>query len=270
MTPAVVLERVGLSLGGKPILHDIDWFLPRGGRAALLGANGSGKSTLLRVLAGYLFPMEGKVHVLGERFGAVDLNSLRKSIGVVDSASPLLFDERVSVRDAVITGFFGNLAPWFNRPTHAQETAADTMIETVGLANHSNQPFTTLSTGERRRALLARVLVQEPELLLLDEPAAGLDLPGREQLLASLESAISRRPDLTLILATHWLEELPTSTDHILLLANGAIAASGPPSDVLTAGRLSAAFRTPVTIHHQNGRWHWMVAQETRSPSGRG
>src|SRR5688572_9410220 len=121
MTPAVSLKGVGVQLGGQPILHDIDWTLPSGSRAALLGANGSGKSTLLRVLAGYQFPTEGTAEVLGERFGAVDLNRLRSRIGVVDPASPLLFDERVSVRDAVLTGFFGYLSPWFNDTTPEQE-----------------------------------------------------------------------------------------------------------------------------------------------------
>jgi iron complex transport system ATP-binding protein len=259
MRPAVVLNGLGVELGGKPILHGVDWSLPRGSRAALLGANGSGKSTLLRVVAGYQFPTEGRAEVLGERFGAVDLNQLRTRIGVVDPASPLLFDERVSVRDAVLTGFFGNLSPWFNEPTSAQEAAADAMIEAIGLVDHSRQSFTTLSSGERRRALIARVLVQEPEMLLLDEPAAGLDLPGREQLLSTLESAVERRPELTMILATHWLEELPSSTDHVVLMADGIVSASGDPTEVLTDERLSEAFRTPVTVHSADGRWHWSV-----------
>lgn len=259
MNPAVVLSGLGVQLGGRPILHGVDWSLPRGSRAALLGANGSGKSTLLRVLAGYQFPTEGTAGVLGERFGAIDLNQLRTRIGVVDPASPLLFDDRVSVRDAVLTGFFGNLSPWFNEPTSVQEAAADAMIETIGLERHSTQPFKTLSSGERRRALIARVLVQEPELLLLDEPAAGLDLPGREQLLSTLETAVERRPELTMILATHWLEELPSSTDHVVLMANGTISAYGDPKDVLTDERLSKAFRTPVTVQANDGRWHWSV-----------
>ena len=256
---AVALTDVGVALGGKPILQHVDWTLPRGSRAALLGANGSGKSTLLRLLAGYQYPTEGTVCILGERFGAIDLSRLREKIGVVDPASPLLFDERTNVRDAVSTGFFGNLAPWFNEPTPAQETIADETLETVGLSSHAQQPFTTLSTGERRRALLARVLVQQPELLLLDEPAAGLDLPGREELLATLETAVERRSDLTMIVATHWLEELPASTDHVLLLAEGQVAASGAPADVLTPERLSAAFRTSVAVRHDDGRWHWFV-----------
>ena len=256
---AVVLTDVGVMLGGNRVLQHVDWNLPRGSRAALLGANGSGKSTLLRVLAGYQYPTEGTVDILGERFGVVDLSMLRQRIGVVDPASPLLFDERTTVRDAVLTGFFGNLAPWFNEPTQAQESLADETLDTVGLASHSQQAFTTLSTGERRRTLLARVLVQKPDLLLLDEPAAGLDLPGREELLATLETAVERRPDLTLIVATHWLEELPALTDHVLLLSEGRVAASGAPADVLTPGRLGAAFRTSVAVHHDDGRWHWFV-----------
>jgi len=263
MNPAVLLRGVGVQLGGQPILQGIDWTLPSGSRAALLGANGSGKSTLLRVLAGYQFPTEGTAEVLGERFGAVDLNRLRSRIGVVDPASPLLFDDRVSVRDAVLTGFFGNLSPWFNETTPEQEAAADAMMETVGLERHAFQPFTTLSSGERRRALIARVLVQEPEILLLDEPAAGLDLPGRERLLASLQAAVEQRPNVTLILATHWLEELPTSTDHVLLLEGGAVSASGLPTDVLTSERLSAAFQTPVNLHFDGGRWHWTVSRKS-------
>jgi iron complex transport system ATP-binding protein len=257
--PAVELADVGVTLGGAPILQRVDWSLPRGSRAALLGANGSGKSTLLRLIAGYQFPTQGVAQVLGERFGAVDLSKLRQRIGVVDPASPLLFDERSSVRDAVLTGFFGNLSPWFNEPTPEQRRLADDMLKTVGLALHAKQPFPTLSSGERRRALLARVLVQRPDLLLLDEPAAGLDLPGREELLATLDAAAERSPDLTLIVATHWLEELPVSTNHVLLLADGRVEAFGPPEIVLTAERLSAAFRTPVEVTRDGGRWHWFV-----------
>ena len=262
--PAVELHGVGVALGGKTILQQIDWTLPRGSRAALLGANGSGKSTLLRLIAGYQYPTEGTAAVLCEPFGSVDLSKLRERIGVVDPASPLLFDERVTVRQAVLTGFFGNLAPWFNEPSLDQERLAEETLGVVGLSMHAEQPFPTLSSGERRRALLARVLVQEPELLLLDEPAAGLDLPGREELLATLEAAVERRPDLTLIVATHWLEELPATTDHVLLLADGRVAGSGAPQDVLTADRLTSAFRTPVDVQHDDGRWHWFVRRRRR------
>ena len=257
--PAIEIRDAGLSVGGHRILERIRWSVPVGARAAVLGPNGSGKSTLLRLLTGYLHPTAGSLSVLGSRIGAVNLHALRRRIGIVDPSGPFQPVRRSGVLDVVLTGFFGNLTIDFDHPTGRQREAGLAALEQVGLAKHENQRFHTLSTGEQRRALLARALVRRPELLVLDEPTAGLDLLARETLLATIELLTRSAPEMTTLLVTHHLDELLPDVSEVLLLSEGAVSAAGAPRTVLTAENLSRAFGCPVTVGCRNGRWQWSV-----------
>ena len=257
---ALAFRGVGLHIRQTSILRNVTWTVPRGGRAAILGPNGCGKTTLLRIATGYGHSSEGTVELLGETLGDVDVRRLRRRIGVVDPSAANRFDERVTVAQAAATGFCGHFSPWFDEPTPAQQAAADAALTAVGMADRGAQLFNTLSTGERRRVLLARALAPKPELLALDEAAAGLDLAGRENLLANLERALRQRPGLTLLTVTHWLEELPPGLTDVLLLSAGAVVAAGPPEQVLTNVHVSAAYGCPVEVDCRAGRWSWRVA----------
>lgn len=269
---AIELRQVKFQAGSAAILGGIDWQVPPGARAAVLGPNGCGKSTLLRLITGYLFPTEGTVRTLGHTLGEVEVHRLRRAIGVVDPGGPFPPEETLSALEVVLTGFFGNLCLWFSDPTQEQRAAADQALKSVGLAAHAGQNYRTLSTGEQRRLLLARAMVQRPRLLVLDEPTAGLDLLGRETMLATLDRLVRRAPELTTVMVTHHLEELSPRTDQVLLLAKGSVVASGRPEEVLTSDKLSLAFGCRVDVDRVGGRWRWSVQPsvwQALAPSGR-
>ena len=254
-------QRVTRVFGGRTVLRDVSWTIPAGRWSAVLGPNGCGKSTLLRLLTGYLFPTTGVVHLLGHRLGRVDLPKLRRRIGVVDPEGPVRFPPTMTVRDAVVTGFFGHHVLHFDDPTADQRERADALLPQVGLTAVADKPVATLSSGERRRLLLARAAVAEPDLLVLDEPTTGLDLPGRENLLAGVLQLTRSRPTMSVLSVTHHLEELPEPLAEVLLLRDGSTVSSGSPDAVLTAANLSDAFGLPVSVRRDGGRWHWALAR---------
>lgn len=256
---AFALTEASLVVRGRTIVNRLTWSVAAGARAAILGANGSGKSTLLRLLCGYWFPTTGVVSVLGCKLGEVNLDDLRRRIGVVDPAGPFVPDPRLTVHQAVLSGFFGHLCVDFDNPSLEQQHAAAQAAAEVGLEARLAQSWATLSTGEQRRALLARALVARPSLLLLDEPTAGLDLLARETMLATVDQLARRRPEMTCVMVTHHLEELLPETTAIALLHGGRLAAHGPPEAVLVPDRLTSAFGCPVEVHSTAGRWHWSV-----------
>jgi iron complex transport system ATP-binding protein len=257
---AVELDRLGVDVPGFQILDDISWQLPAGAQAAILGPNGCGKSTLLRAMTAYGHVTRGVVRVLGETLGETEVHRLRRRLGIVDPVLQRLLDQDVTAEQLVATGLFGHLTTFFDRPSSDQlELARRTLCE-VGLGNHARQQVVTLSSGQLCRTWLARALVHTPELLILDEPTAGLDLLGRETLLASLSALGQRRRDLTMIMVTHHLEDLLPETDHVLLLGQGRAIASGDPADVLTEANLSLAFGCPVHVERRDGRWRWSVS----------
>lgn len=258
---AVRMNDVAVRRGATTILRDIDWTLPRGSRCVVLGPNGSGKSTLMRVVTAFMWPSEGTVDVLGRRLGRTDVRKLRRRIAVVDPAARFGVDENLTATEVVLTGYFGTLGlfdtpePW--QIEHARET-----LQSVGLAQRQTHRYRLLSTGERRRCLLARALVELPELLILDEPTAGLDLAGRERLLATITQLQHRHPDLTVIMVTHHVEEISPRTDQLLLLGEGRIVAKGRPDDVITPERLSSVFGCKVFVQKRSGRWWLEVLPE--------
>ncbi|MGV9278837.1 ABC transporter ATP-binding protein [Streptomyces griseosporeus] len=254
MTEVLRAREVRVVRDGRPVLQDVSLTVRAGEHWALLGANGAGKSTLLGLLGARFHPTHGTVEVLGRRLGRVDVRELRSYVGHVDPRHPLT--EPLTVRDVVLTGLTNSVAPlprW--RPTPAQEARADRLIGTLGLAGHRTARWPVLSQGQRGRTLIARALMPEPRLLLLDEPATGLDLPGRERLLEALDALRREHPRLATVLVTHHLEELPAHTTHAVLLREGRVLAQGPAAGVLTGERVGACFGLPLALERHDGRW---------------
>jgi iron complex transport system ATP-binding protein len=240
------------------ILRGVTWSVPSGACAAILGPNGSGKSTLTRIVGGHLWPTAGECTVLGGHFGETNLAGLRRSIRLVQSAGPYDVDPSLSARDVLLTGFFGTLA-LYDAPTDAMQQAADRLLEQVGLVHVADHIYSTLSSGERVRSLVARALAARPGLLLLDEPTAGLDLLAREQVLATVQALfepaqVAAVPPPTVVFITHHVEELPPATSHVLLLDGGTVAAQGTPQQVLRSDVLSRVYRCPLTVTRRDGR----------------
>jgi iron complex transport system ATP-binding protein len=258
----LAVELIGLSVEvpGTEILKQVSWCVPVGGKAAILGPNGSGKSTLLRAITAYGHFTSGCVRVLGHQLGSTHVHDLRRRLGIVDPTLFRLLDPGATTEQLVATGLFGHLTTYFDRPTPEQLQLARSALQEVGLANQARQPVETLSSGQLSRAWLARALVHTPDLLILDEPAAGLDLLGRETLLASLSALLGRRRALTVIMVTHHLEDLLPETDNVLLLGARDVVAVGPPQEVLTSANLSQAFGCPVQSERSDGRWRWSVS----------
>ena len=225
-------------------------------RWALLGPNGSGKSTLLSVLAGRLWPTSGTVTLLGERVGAVDLRTLRPRLGLLSATLTRELRAGLLVRECVVTGIDGALETWWRDYPTEDYARAHVLLDSLGVGHLADKAIGVISEGERARVLLARVLIANPSLLCLDEPAAGLDLGAREELLARLSDLFASERAEPAILVTHHLEELPGSLTHAVLLRAGRIVALGEIADVLTSDAVSAAFGVAVDVTaHANGRF---------------
>ncbi|ONI71825.1 ABC transporter ATP-binding protein [Kribbella sp. ALI-6-A] len=252
--PVLDLRDVTLVRDGKSLLQDVCLTVREGERWALLGPNGAGKSTMLKLCGAIEHPTRGTVEVLGKRLGRVDIRELRESIGHVDPRHPLR--SALTIEQVVSTGITGTieLMPRW-QPTAAQRTRVSELIDLLGIANRARSAWTTLSQGERGRALIARAMVADPQLLLLDEPSTGLDVAAREQLLDTIDLVHASRPTLSSILVTHHLEELPSSTTHAALLRDGRVHAAGQATGVLTSELVSECFGHPIEIEHTGDRW---------------
>lgn len=247
----------------KPLLDAITWDVRPGERWALLGQNGAGKTTLLTLAAAVEFPSAGTVEILGQTLGRTDVARLRGEIGFVDARDGHRFAPRLTVRDVIRTGATGTIGYFRERLTTLDTDRADTLLWSFGLGPIGERRFGDLSHGERKRALIARALVAYPKLLLLDEPGAGLDLPGRELLLRALGVLARDEPELAVVITTHHLEELPASTTHALLLRDGRVVGTGPVDATLTDQTLEACFGIPVDVAQANGRWSATAAERT-------
>ncbi|KAA0023335.1 ABC transporter ATP-binding protein [Antrihabitans cavernicola] len=249
---------------GRYLLRDITLHVEHGQHWVLLGANGAGKSTLLSLLGAFAHPTHGVVHVLGHQLGRVDMRELRSHIGHVDPRHTVRAP--LTVRDVVLTGLT-NTPEFIPRwaPTPDQIELAETLAASLGMSARIDAHWQTLSQGERGRALIARALMVDPSLLLLDEPATGLDLAAREQLLTALDDLRVEYPAVASILVTHHLEEIPVTTTHAMLIRDGVISAQGPIVDVLNTANISDCFDHAITITRQNDRWI-AQASERRSP----
>ena len=238
---------------GPTILDDVTWHVGTGQRWALLGPNGSGKSTTLSLAGAVRHPSKGRVSVLGSQFGKTDIPKLRESIGYVESGAQSL--DWLTAEEVVLTGIGSTLRPlWWNY-RDADRARAREMLDLLGCVELADREIKTCSQGERGRIRIARALITQPRLLLLDEPAVGLDLAAREALIAALDRLAFERPDMTVVIVSHHLEELPGSMTHALLLQSGQAVAAGPIHDVLTSDSLSACFGLPVICRHDGERW---------------
>lgn len=252
-----VLDLVGVRVvrGGNTLLEDITWTVEEGQRWAVLGPNGAGKSTLMSIAAARLHPTSGMVDILDEILGAVDVFELRPRIGMSSGAIARSIPPGETVRDVVVTAAYGVTGRWREHYDEADEARADQLLAQWGMAGRGERTFGSLSDGERKRTLIARALMTDPELLILDEPAAGMDIAGREDLVHRL-SELNADPEApTTILVTHHLEELPQGLTHLLLLDGGRVVAAGPLEEVLTSENLSAAYGTPLRLRSVDGRW---------------
>ena len=248
------LERVSVWIpAGDSILTDVSWTVLKGEQWALLGPNGAGKSTLLALAGAVRHPSAGVVTVLGGRLGRVDMPALRRRIGVVNPAFRLL--DWLTAEEVVSTGVTGTVRPLPELYGVEERARARQLLALLGCEQLAERRIDTCSQGERQRVRVARALMPNPELLLLDEPATGLDLPAREALLQALANLAAAEPRLATVLVTHHLEELPPSTSHVLLLRAGRIVAEGIADDVLADEPVSACFGFHVRVGRQEGRW---------------
>jgi len=255
--PAVRVEDVSVVRDGTAILDRVSWQVARGERWVLLGPNGSGKTTLLAVIGSSLWPTSGVVELLGERLGRVDMRELRRRIAVVSASVARQLRPGISALDVVLTGRTAALETWWHEYSEEDREEAASLLDDAGFGGRAfaERPFGLLSEGERQQVLLARALMSRPELLLLDEPAAGLDLGARERLLARL-SALAEDPSVPpLVFVTHHVEEIPPGITHAALLRDGAMVASGPIGEVLTGPSVTMAFGVEVTVEHRAGRY---------------
>ncbi len=238
------------------ILRHIDWRVEAGERWAVLGPNGAGKSTLSTIAAALSHPSSGTATILGGRLGEVDMRALRERIGFLEPRAARRFAPGLTALEVVLTG---PTATFVLRPDRLQ--AADTeragqLLERFGCGGLFERKLGDLSQGERQRVLLARALVADPELVVLDEPASALDLPGREAVVAALEALAADHPGRAIVNVTHHVEEIPPSTTHVLLLRDGAVSAAGPIEAILADGPMSACFGVPVRMRRDDdGRW---------------
>jgi iron complex transport system ATP-binding protein len=246
---------VGVRREGRWILDAIDWRVGPGERWAVVGPNGSGKTTLLRIAASYLWPSRGAVEILGERIGAVDARLLRRRIGFVSAALAAEVDARLDALDLVLSARHAALAPWWDAYTAADAARAQTALDRLGVGGLARRSFATLSSGERQRVLIARTLMAEPELLLLDEPAAGLDLGAREALVARIADLAADPALPAIALVTHHVEEIPAGFGHALVVADGRVAAAGPIGSTLTGPVLSHAYGLRLRVETADGRF---------------
>lgn len=252
--PLIDLHNIAVVLDGRKLLGPMSWRVDRGQHWVVLGPNGGGKSTLLRVATLALHPTEGSVHVLGHELGRVDIRRLRSRVGVSSASLVDQLRGSLTAEEIVRCGLHAALEPWWHTYTDADTERAETLLGQVGLTGYGPRVFSTLSSGERQRALLARTLMAEPDVLMLDEPTAGLDLGGREALVAALDTVATDNGPAT-VFVTHHVEDIPTSTTHLLAVANGLPQAAGPITEVLSAELLSSMFELPVTLDRHNGRW---------------
>jgi len=240
---------------GRHILDGVTWRVDDGENWLVLGANGSGKTTMLRIASMYEHPTSGTVRVLGEQLGHTDVRRLRRMVGYASAALATQFRTELTARDVVMTARFAALEPWWHQYTDDDRRRAEDCLAQMGVAGFADHQLGTLSSGEQQRVFLARTLMNDPGVILLDEPSARLDLGGREQLVRAL-GELAAHGAAPVCLVTHHVDEIPPEIDHVLLLRRGAVLAQGPIGATLTSESLSDCFEMPLQLDRRpDGRY---------------
>lgn len=256
--PVLRLDSVSVRGQDVDVLRNVSWSIARGEHWALLGANGSGKTSLLNTLAAYLHPSEGTVDVLGHRFGRYDWRELRKRIGIVSSSLHARIHGSEAAVLTVLSGKAAVLGHWGDEGESDRARALQ-LLAAVEAAHVADRRWELLSQGERQRVLIARALMADPALLVLDEPCAGLDPLAREKFLSLVNRLASRHETATTIFVTHHIEEIVPAISHVLVLKEGAVLASGTKARILRSEVLSEAFGHPVVVRCHDGRYELSI-----------
>ena len=254
---AAVVDLAGVSIvrNGSTLISDINWEVDEADRWVVIGPNGAGKTTLLQVISAQIHPSSGVAGVLGEVLGLVDVFELRPRIGLTSAALAERIPRGERVHDVVVSASYAVLGRWREQYDELDHERADELLAQLRIDALANRTFGTLSEGERKRVQIARALMTDPELLLLDEPAAGLDLAGRETLVNTLGELAQDHYAPASVLVTHHVEEIPTGITHAMLLKGGKIVAAGPLRDTLTAENLTETFDVELSLAEADGRW---------------
>jgi iron complex transport system ATP-binding protein len=253
--PVLNLQNVSVIRDGKTILGPLDWQVNESERWVILGPNGAGKSTLFALCSTQMHPTTGSVEILGSKLGAVDVFEVRPRIGFMGSTLMNLFPEDEKVIDIVLTAAYAMLGRWNESYELWDESRAQGLLTTLGVRELAQRSFSTLSEGEKKRVLISRSLMSDPEILLLDEPASGLDLGGREDLLTRFDLLANDPYAPVTLIITHHIEEIPAGSTHALLLKSGKIVGSGPIATVITSENLSVAYDMPISVSIMNNRY---------------
>ncbi len=255
MSDVLRLDDVTLRRGDNQILDGITWGVDPADRWVILGPNGAGKTSLITVCSARAHPTTGSARILGEQLGETNTHELRIRVGLTSAALADRIPPHETVHDIVMTAAYGVTGRWREEYEQIDEARAEDLLSAFGMHAFADRTFETLSEGERKRVQIARALMTDPELLLLDEPAAGLDLGGREELLAALTELAGDRRSPAMVMVTHHVEEIPVGFTHALLMRDGRIVAQGRLVDVLTSANLSQTYGLPIQLFAQDGRW---------------
>ncbi|NDK30380.1 ABC transporter ATP-binding protein [Nesterenkonia haasae] len=255
MNPVLNLSGVTVRRGRKLLLDNVNFRIDDGQRWVILGPNGAGKTTLLQIASARLFPTTGQTQILDETLGSVDVFELRPRIGLCSNSVAHTLPGRETALNVVVTAAYGVTGRWREEYERLDERRAFALLNTWGVGTVFDRPFATLSEGERKRVQIARALMTDPELLLLDEPGAGLDLAGREALVARTSELVQDESAPATVLVTHHLEEIPPGFTHVLLLRDGKVVSAGPMAETLTSENLSTTFDMPLDLTEREGRF---------------
>jgi iron complex transport system ATP-binding protein len=266
MDPVLELAGVTVRRGQSNLVESIDWTVEEDERWVVLGPNGAGKTTLLQVASAQIHPTSGVAGILGEVLGAVDVFELRPRIGLTSAALADKIPRAERVHDVVVSASYGVVGRWREHYDELDHERAEQLLTEVGAGHLRDRAFGTLSEGERKRVQIARALMTDPKLLLLDEPAAGLDLGGREDLVSTLSVLAMHEASPATVLVSHHVEEIPPGFTHALLLRRGRVVAAGPLERVLTEEIVSATFGMPLQLVHEDGRWSARRRARHRQP----
>lgn len=251
----VIFENVGLIAGNQQILSDVSFSAYSGEHWVILGPNGAGKTSLFNIASARLRPSNGRTVIFGEQLGKCDMRLLRQRIGISSAAIGDQLRKDLLVYEVVLTGIYGDLAPWWHHYSAVDLERTHSLLSLAGVEKYSQRQYGSLSAGEKQQVLIARALISDPKLLLLDEPTSGLDLGARERFLERLDVLLADNGSLSLLIITHHVEDIPVSSTNALMLKNGSVVSSGSIDEVLVDRNLSSLFEHPLRVEKLSGRY---------------